>query len=197
MDDSTFLCKVLFYVDHTVQQFIESQLKVVACLEDIQVTRLDYQMNKLNDKIMSREDICRMPRAILVEVQSKVRERDVRFGTKNTTSMARKTGSKRDASTQDNTREPSTSRARFESPADWKLPPDIKYSKAFPKATLANIPTITVDGKTRPFCNKLFSLQSCCNGQKCFFSHASLADHEKTEEMNQFYGAVYAAAKNT
>ncbi|KAL7557588.1 hypothetical protein ACA910_011821 [Epithemia clementina (nom. ined.)] len=196
MDDSTFFCKVLFSIDHAIQQFIKSQLEEVSCLKDIQVSRLDYQMNKLIDKIMSREDICRMPRAILVKVQSKVQERDVRFGPKNNPGVAKKSGAKRDVSSQENSKEPPATRAQFESPADWKLPPDLKYSKAFPKSTLANIPTITVDGKTKPFCNKLFSLQSCWNGQRCFFSHANPADHGKAEEMNQFYSAAYAAAKN-
>ncbi|KAL7579559.1 hypothetical protein ACA910_007929 [Epithemia clementina (nom. ined.)] len=197
MDDSTFLCKDLFSIDHAVQQFIETQLEEVSCLEDIQVSRLEYHTNKLIDKIMSREDICRMPRAILVEVQSKVCERDVCFGPKLGTSTSKKLGSKRSASSQEDTKEPSATRTRFESPADWKLLPELKYSKAFPKLTLANIPTVTVDGKTCPFCNKLFSLQSCHNGPKCFFSHADPADHVKTKEMNQYYSSAYAAARNS
>ncbi|KAL7570627.1 hypothetical protein ACA910_014901 [Epithemia clementina (nom. ined.)] len=191
--DSTFFCKVLFSSDHAVQQFIETQLEEVSCLEDIQVAHLEYHTNKLIDKIMSREDICRMPWAIFVEIQSKVCERDDRFGPKQNSTALKRAGSKRGAATQDDSKEPSTSRIRFESPADWKLPPEIKYSKAFPKSTLANIPTITIDGKTCPFCNKLFSLQSCPNGQKSFFSHANPADHGKTEEMSQFYSAAYAS----
>ncbi|KAL7568067.1 hypothetical protein ACA910_020785 [Epithemia clementina (nom. ined.)] len=151
MDDSTFLCKVLFSIDHAVQQFIETQLKEVSCLEDIQVSRLEYHTNKLINKIMSREDICRMLRAILVEVQSKVRERDIRFGPKHGTSMSEKLGTKQSASSQDDTKEPSATRTRFESPVDWKLFPELKYSKAFPKSTLANIPTVTVDGRHAHF----------------------------------------------
>ncbi|KAL7560274.1 hypothetical protein ACA910_016575 [Epithemia clementina (nom. ined.)] len=198
MDDSTFYCKVLFSIDHAVQHFIEYQLEDVSCLEDIQVSRLDYQMNKLINKIMSREDICRMPRAILVEVQSKVRESDVRFGGRQGQNGQWKSGTKRGASHLDHDKmEPQTTRTRFESPANWKLPINVKYSKALPKSTLANIPSVTIDGKTCPFCNKLFSLQSCRNGQKHFFSHANPAGHGKTEEMNRFYSAAYAAAKNS
>ncbi|KAL7578945.1 hypothetical protein ACA910_006914 [Epithemia clementina (nom. ined.)] len=96
-DDLTFFCKVLFSVDHAVQLFIESQLEEVSCLEDIQVSRLDYQMDKLIDKITSCKDICRMPRAILVEVQSKVREGDVCFTTKNGSASSRKSNGKRNA----------------------------------------------------------------------------------------------------
>ncbi|KAL7555506.1 hypothetical protein ACA910_016311 [Epithemia clementina (nom. ined.)] len=82
MDDSTFLCKVLFSINHAVQQFIETQLEEVSCLEDIQVSRLEYHTNKLINKIMSREDICWMPRAILVEIQSKVLRAQYPFRTK-------------------------------------------------------------------------------------------------------------------
>ncbi|KAL7564063.1 hypothetical protein ACA910_006966 [Epithemia clementina (nom. ined.)] len=109
-DDSTFLCKVLFSTDHAVQQFIETQLEEVSCLEDIQVSRLEYHTNKLIDKIMSLEDICWMPRAILVEVQSKVRERDIRFGPKHGTSTTKKLGTKRSASAQEDTKEPLATR---------------------------------------------------------------------------------------
>ncbi|KAL7580011.1 hypothetical protein ACA910_005000 [Epithemia clementina (nom. ined.)] len=111
--------------------------------------------------------------------------------------LSKRSGKKRSASSQDDTKEPSSTRTRFESPADWKLPPKIKYSKAFPKTTLANIPMVMIDGKTRPFCNKLFSLQSCRNGPNAFFSHANQADHGKTEEMNQFYSVAYAAARDS
>ncbi|KAL7569474.1 hypothetical protein ACA910_009707 [Epithemia clementina (nom. ined.)] len=146
---------------------------------------------------MSCKDICQVPRAILVEVQSKVRKRDVRFGPRQNPTLSKRTGTKRGASSQDDTKEPSSTRTHFESPADWKLPPEIKYSKGLPKTTLANIHTVTIDGKTCPFCNKLFSLQSCQNGPKCFFSHANPADHGKTEQMNWFYGAAYAAARDS
>ncbi|KAL7573171.1 hypothetical protein ACA910_018833 [Epithemia clementina (nom. ined.)] len=153
-------------------------------------------MNKLINKITSCEDICRMPRAILVKVQSKVREGDVCFNTKNASVSSRKSNGKRNAPSTDPDREHPASRVKFESPADWKLPPDLKYSKAFPKATLANMPMVTIDGKTKPFCNKPFSLQSCWNGHRCFFSHANPADFGKSEEMNKFYSTAYLAAKN-
>ncbi|KAL7568916.1 hypothetical protein ACA910_000660 [Epithemia clementina (nom. ined.)] len=164
IDNLTFFCKVLFSIDHAVQQFIETQLEDVSCLEDIQVSQLEYHTNKLIDKITSCEDICRMPRTILVEVQSKVRKRDVRFGPRQNLVLSKRSGTKRSISSQDDTKEPSSTRMRFEAPADWKLPPEMKYSKAFPKSTLANIPMVTIDCKSRPFCNKLFSLQSCRNG---------------------------------
>ncbi|KAL7569384.1 hypothetical protein ACA910_010470 [Epithemia clementina (nom. ined.)] len=124
INDLMFFCKVLFLIDHAIQQFIETQ--VVSCLEDIQVARLEYHTNKLIDKIMSRENICRMPRAILVEVQSKVCERDVRFGPKQNSAALKHSGSKRGTAMQDDSKEPSTSRIQFESQADWKLPPEIK-----------------------------------------------------------------------
>ncbi|KAL7561445.1 hypothetical protein ACA910_020269 [Epithemia clementina (nom. ined.)] len=196
-DDSTFFCKVLFLIDHAIQLFIELQLEEVTCLEDIQVSQLEYQMNKLVDKITSRQDICRIPRAILVKVQSKVQESNGRFNTKNNSASSCKSESKRSAPNADSEKENPTSPVKFDSPADWKLPSDMKYSKAFPKATLANMPSVSIDGKTKPFCNKLFSLQSCRNGHRCFFSHVISAGHGKTEEMNRFYSAAYSAAKNS
>ncbi|KAL7576367.1 hypothetical protein ACA910_018178 [Epithemia clementina (nom. ined.)] len=145
IDDSTFLCKVLFSLDHMIQHFIKHQLEDAKCIEDIQVKRLAYHVDKLCDKITSREDVCRMPRAILVEVQSKARE-NVRFGNRGTSST-HSTGNNKnrnnpkkranDHGTVDH--KPTSLRVRFESPADWKLPPEMKYSTAFPKPTLAKI----------------------------------------------------------
>ena len=60
-DDNTFFSRLLFSLDNCVQNFISDNLEDASCLEDISGDAIDYHTNKLCNKVISKEDICRMP----------------------------------------------------------------------------------------------------------------------------------------
>ena len=85
--------------------------------------------------------------------------------------------------------------ARYKSPPEWCIPADLKYSKVFTRDVLAGIPKLSVQGKERPFCNKLFTMKYYRNGNACHFLHADPKEHGKADEMTAFYKKVFAEAK--
>ena len=188
--DPTFLCRVLFSIDFAIQRFIDKSLEDADCLEDIRGDKLDYHFNKLCDKIESKEDICKMlPKFIDQAIRAKAKDSSGNSGGSSSNSSSKK----RSSPTSDN--DSRALSARYESPADWCLPSDLKYSKVFTRDVLSRMPTMSVDGKDRPFCNKLFAMKYCRNGNSCHFCHADPKEHGKANEMSAFYKKVYAEAK--
>ena len=196
--DHSFLSRVLFSIDNAVQRFIEDNLEMADCLEDISGSSLTYHMDKLCDKIDSREDICReLPRFVDSTLRTKLKKQNPSNssspsrgnGSSNSSNNSRKRPADRDAN--DGQAIPWT---RFDSPPEWCLPTNLKYSKVFPRSVLDKIPKFSSNGVVKPFCNKLFSMKSCRNGTNCYFSHEDPRNHGKGEAMTSFYKKAYADA---
>ena len=196
--DRSFLSRVLFSVDNAVQRFIEDQLEFADCLEDINSTSLSYHMDKLCDKIDSREDICReLPRFVDSTLRSKLNKSNnsnsssSRGNSSSNSNGNRKRPAERDGDGQ------AIPWARFDSPPEWCIPANLKYSKVFPRSVLDKIPKASINGVSKPFCNKLFTMKSCRNGVKCYFCHEDPRNHGKGEAMTSFYKKAFAdAARN-
>ena len=210
-DDSSFLSRLLFSLDNSVQNFIADNLEDATDLEDISGDALDYHTNKLCNKVVSKEDICRMPRFLNAAVQAKYRnQNNPNHGKSNSQGNGKRNGDSklpgpppgplrakrgRDHDTPRDTSAPDPVRPTFDYPSSWKLPSDVKYGKAFPRSVLGDVPSITVDGSSRQFCVKFFSLQICRGGNSCYFSHADPSQHGKRDELDKFFEDAYARAK--
>ena len=192
--DPTFLCRVLFSIDFAIQRFIDSYLEDAKCVEDIRSDRLDYHINKLCDKIKSKEDICKMlPKFIESAIRAKARTQNEII--KNSSNNNSSNPKKRKDSPEPGSNPPTI--VRFDSPSDWCIPADLQYSKVFSRSVLEKIPHMSADGTNRLFCNKLFTLKYCRNGNQCHFSHADPREHGKGAAMSAFYKKAFADAKKT
>ena len=195
--DPKFLTQVLFSIDDAVQRFIEENLESAECLEDISFDSLEYHTNHLCYKIVSRENICRMlPQFFLTAINSQSNKVTPNADNNSSQQSSSKSNKKRNAENggQDPKHDPSK-RVKFDSPKEWCLPPRLKYSRVFPRSVLEKMPTMTVDGVERAFCNKLLSLKSCRLGNDCYFCHADPREHGKGDEVSAFFKKAYADAK--
>ena len=193
--DPTFLCRVLFSIDFAIQRFIDSYLEDAKCVEDIRCDRLEFHINKLCDKIESKEDICKMlPKFIESAIRAKAKTQHDFLKNSSASSSTSTNPKKRKASVEPDPSPPTV--VRFDSPADWCIPADLQYSRVFPRSVLAKIPHMTADGVDRPFCNKLFTLKYCKNGNQCHFSHADPREHGKGPAMSSFYKKAFNDARN-
>ena len=211
-DDSTFFSRLLFSLDNCVQNFIADNLEDATCLEDISGEAIDYHTNKLCNKVISKEDVCRMPRFLLSAVQTKYRNQNNPNHKNHSSSGSKRNGtdsklpgappgalqSKRhrihDNTTGDSA-QTTSARPSFDYPSAWKIPADIKYGKAFPRQVLNDVPSLNVEGSSKQFCVKFFALQICRNGDKCYFSHADPSQHDKQDAMNSFFQTAYERAR--
>ena len=98
----------------------------------------------------------------------------------------------------DSKRDPHDSRSRqvvtpatYNSPDEWKLPSHLNYRDVFTREVLANIPTVTKNGKQVAFCNLLFSKGECKKGKRCPFAHDDPAAQNKKTAMSEFYRSAY------
>ena len=190
--DPTFLCRVLFSIEFAIQRFIDIYLEDAKCVEDIRSDRLDFHINKLCDKIKSKEDICKMlPKFIESAIRAKARGQN--DSSKNSSTNHSSNSQKRKATVDPSAPPPTI--VRFDSPSDWCIPTDLQYSRVFSRSVLEKIPHMTVEGVDRPFCNKLFTLKYCRNGNQCPFSHADPREHGKGQAMSAFYKKAFADAK--
>ena len=190
--DPTFLCRVLFSIDFAIQRFIDTYLEDAKCVEDIRSDRLDFHINKLCDKIKSKEDICKMlPKFIESAIRAKARGQN--DSSKNSSTNHSSNLQKRKATVDPSAPPPTI--VRFDSPSDWCIPTDLQYSRLFSRSVLEKIPHMTAEGVDRPFCNKLFTLKYCRNGNQCPFSHADPREHGKGQAMSAFYKKAFADAK--
>ena len=193
--DPTFLCRVLFSIDFAIQRFIDSYLEDAKCVEDIRCDRLEFHINKLCDKIESKEDICKMlPKFIESAIRAKAKTQHDFLKNSSASSSTSTNPKKRKAPVEPDPSPPTV--VRFDSPADWCIPADLQYSRVFPRSVLAKIPHMTADGVDRPFCNKLFTLKYCKNGNQCHFSHADPREHGKGPAMSSFYKKAFNDARN-
>ena len=207
-DDNTFFSCLLFSLDNAVQNFIADNLEDASCLEDISGDALDFHTNKLCNKVISKEDICRMPRFLMSAVQTKYRnENNPNHRSSNSQKkhdptknpgpppgpLRAKRGRDHDAKTDPNL--PPPARPTFDFPSNWRLPNDTKYGNAFPRSVLNDVPSITTDGSTKQFCVKFFALQICRSGEKCYFSHADPSKHGKTDALDNFFQNAYNRAR--
>ena len=210
-DDSTFFSRLLFSLDNSIQNFITDNLEDATCLEDISGEALDYHTNKLCNKVISKEDICRMPRFLLSAVQTKHRNENnpnCKGGSNSNNkrnadsklpgappgALRSKRGRTHESPSNDTNHAPPV-RPSFDFPSAWKIPSDIRYGKAFPRTVLNDVPSLTVEGSSKQFCVKFFALQACRNGDKCYFSHADPAQYDKTDALNAFFEKAYDRAR--
>ena len=161
-----------------------------------------YHVNKLCDKIESKEDICRMlPKFIETAIRSKAKVHNDAMKVSSSSGG----GGGGDSSSPKKRKDPNgdlnsglrPTIVRFDSPNEWCIPADLQYSKVFNRSMLSSIPRMTVDGTDRPFCNKLFTLRYCRNGNNCQFSHADPREHGKGPAMTAFYKKAFSEAKKT
>ena len=192
--DPTFLCRVLFSIDFAIQRFIDTYLEDAKCVEDIRSDCLDFHINKLCDKIESKEDICKMlPKFIESAIRAKARGQNEPH--KNPSTNSSSNPHKRKASVDPSS--PALTIVRFDSPSDWCIPTELQYSRVFSRSVLEKIPHMTAEGVDRPFCNKLFTLKYCRNGNQCPLSHADPREHGKGAAMSSFYKKAFADAKKS
>ena len=208
-DDSSFFSRLLFSLDNCVQNFISDNLEDATCLEDISGEAIDYHTNKLCNKIISKEDVCRMPRFLQSAVQTKYqnqnnpnhkgsqssnkRSSDSKLPGAPPGALRSKRGKHHESSSDPNL--PTPARPNFDYPSSWKLPSDIKYGKAFPRSVLNDVPSLSTGGSSKQFCVKFFALQFCRGGDSCYFSHADPSQHDKQDALDKFFETAYSKAR--